>query len=240
MTPETRAAIRTGLRDALLIELAYIPFDLAAGAVMAQTNVAPALSILSSPVLFAGAAQLVAIRLLDSGAGIALIVFSVLVINARHLLYSASLQPHLAGWTRAQRLGAAFLLSDPVYALAISRFEREGGAGRRAAQLGYYFSAGITLYLGWAVLLGAGVVLGAFLPTTIPIELAIPLTFLLLLLPLLKDRDGLVAAAVGGVAALAASALPFGFGLLVGAVAGLAAGALVQARTDRVEEASDG
>lgn len=236
MTPETRAAIRVGIRDALLIELAYVPFDLAAGAVMAQTQVSPALSILSSPVLFAGAAQLVAIQLLDSGAGITLIVFSVLVINARHLLYSASLQPHLAGWTRGQRLGAAFLLSDPVYALAISRFEREGGAGRRGAQLGYYFSAGLTLYLGWAILLAAGVVLGAFIPTSIPLELAIPLTFLLLLLPLIKDRAGLVAAAVGGVAALAAGGLPFGFGLLVGSVVGLLAGALVLVRSSPSEE----
>jgi predicted branched-subunit amino acid permease len=223
----------------MLIELAYIPFDLAAGAVMAQTHVAPALSIASSPILFAGAAQLVAIQLLDSGAAVALVVFSVLIVNARHLLYSASLQPHLADWSRGQRIGAAFLLSDPVYALAISRFERDGGPGRKPAQLGYYFSAGIALYIGWAVLLAVGVLLGALIPTSLPIELAIPLTFLLLLLPLIKDRAGLVAAAVGGIAALLASSLPFGFGLLVGAVAGLLAGAFVLSRTPPKEEAPD-
>jgi len=231
MTPETQAAVRAGLRDSLLIVLGYIPFGLAAGAAMAQTGVDPALSILSSPILFAGASQLVAIQLLGTGAGVALIVFSVAIINARHLLYSASLEPHLADWSRGQRMGAAFLLSDPVYALAISRFEREGGAGSRGAALGYYFAAGLTGFVGWAALVAAGVYLGAFIPTWVPLELAIPLTFLLLLLPLIKDRAGLVAAAVGGLAATIAHPLPFGAGLMVGAVAGLVAGAIVLART---------
>ncbi len=237
MTSDTRSAISVGVREALLIVLGYIPFGLAAGAAMAQTNVSPALSILSSPIIFAGASQLIAIQLLSTGAGVALIVFSVLVINARHLLYSASLEPHLADWSRGQRLGAAFFLSDPVYALAISRFEREEGAGSRSAQLGYYFAAALTCFIGWASLVAIGVSLGAFIPSWVPLELAIPLTFLLLVLPLIKDRAGLVAGAVGGLVAFAAHALPFGAGLMVGAFAGILAGGIVLARTS--EEPTD-
>ena len=226
-----RSAVSAGIRDALLIVLGYIPFGLAAGAAMAQTGVAPVLSILSSPIIFAGASQLVAIQLLGSGAGIALVVFSVLVVNARHLLYSASMEPHLADWSRGQRLGAAFLLSDPVYALAISRFEREEGPEPKRAQLAYYFAAGITCYIGWASLVVIGVLLGGFIPAWVPLELAIPLSFLLLVMPLIKDRAGLVAASVGGFAALLASPLPFGLGLMVGAVVGIIAGGIVLDRT---------
>ena len=233
-----RAAVRTGIRDALLIVLGYIPFGLAAGAAMAQTGVSPALSILSSPIIFAGASQLVAIQLLGSGAGIAVVVFSVLVVNARHLLYSASMEPHLADWGRGQRLGAAFLLSDPVYALAISRFEREGGPEPKRVQLGYFFAAGIACFLGWSLLVVFGVLLGGFIPAWVPLELAIPLTFLLLVLPLIKDRAGLVAASVGGLVALLASPLDLGLGLMVGAVAGLIAGGLVLARTTSAEESA--
>ena len=233
-----RAAVRTGIRDALLIVLGYIPFGLAAGAAMAQTGVSPALSILSSPIIFAGASQLVAIQLLGSGAGIAVVVFSVLVVNARHLLYSASMEPHLADWGRGQRLGAAFLLSDPVYALAISRFEREGGPEPKRVQLGYFFAAGVTCFFGWSLLVVFGVLLGGFIPAWVPLELAIPLTFLLLVLPLIKDRAGLVAASVGGLVALLASPLDLGLGLMVGAVAGLVAGGLVLARTAPADEES--
>lgn len=232
----TRAAITAGLRDALLIVLGYIPFGLAAGAAMAQTTVDPVVSILSSPIIFAGAAQLVAIQLLGSGAGIALVVLTVLIINARHLLYSASLEPHLAGWSRAQRMAGAFLLADPHYALTISRFERPGGAGSKNEQLAYVFTSGLALLVGWTTLTAAGVLLGGLIPEWVPLELAIPLTFLLLVLPLLKDRAGLVAGAVGGIVALLAQPLPFGAGLIVGAVVGLIAGGVVLARTPAPEE----
>ena len=214
-----------------MIVLGYIPFGLAAGAAMAQTDVAPAVSILSSPIIYAGAAQLAAIQLLDAGASVALVVFSVLIINARHLLYSASLEPHIADWSRGQRLGAAFFLADPIYALAITRFERPQGGGPRAEKIAYYFVAAVTCYLGWASLVAIGVALGAFIPQWVPLELAIPLTFLLLLIPLIKDSAGLVAASVGGLVALLAHPLPFGFGLMVGAVAGIIAGSIVIART---------
>ncbi len=231
MTPETRLAAVAGFRDAFMIVLGYIPFGLAAGAAMAQTDVAPAVSILSSPIVYAGAAQLAAVQLLDAGASVALVVFSVLVINARHLLYSASLEPHIADWSRGQRLGAAFFLADPIYALAITRFERAEGAGAKADKIGYYFAAAVTCYLGWSILVATGVALGAFIPEWVPLELAIPLTFLLLLIPLIKDRAGLLAAIVGGFVALLAHPLPFGFGLMIGAVAGIIAGSIVIART---------
>lgn len=85
---------------------------------------------------------------------------------------------------------------------------------------------------------GGGTFLGGLVPGWIPLELAIPLTFLLLLLlPLIKHRAGLVAAGVGGVAALLADPLPLGLGLLVGAAAGLVAGGIVLVRTERAEPA---
>jgi predicted branched-subunit amino acid permease len=230
----TRAAIRAGVRDGLLLELGYSPFDLAAGAVMAQTIVAPAVSIASGPIIFAGAAQLVAVQLLDVGAAIPLIVLAVFIVNSRLVLYSASLQPHLAGWSRPQRMLAAFFLADPVYALAITRFERPGGAGSKAEQLGYYFASSIVLWVGWAVLLAVGVLFGGLIPPWVPLELAIPLTFLLLVIPLLKDHAGVVAAATGGVAALLAQGLPYGSGLIVGAIVGLVAGGIVLSRQPEV------
>ena len=57
-------------------------------------------------------------------------------------------------------------------------------------------------------------------------EVAAPLTFLLLLLPMLKDRAlAYVAAGVRGPdEALAAAGLPLGLGLLAGAATGITAG----------------
>ncbi len=236
-----RAAMLQGARDAGLLIAAYIPFGVAMGAALATTGVEPWLIITSSAVIFAGAAQLAGIELLGAGASIALVVLTITVINARHLLYSASLEPHLAPWPRGLRMLGAFLLADPIYALVIARFERPGGAGARREQYGYVFSAGLACLVGWTLLTTIGVLVGGLIPDDIPLELAVPLTFLLLLLPLVKDSAGAVAAIVGGAAALLASGLPLGLSTLVGATAGLIAGGVVLrlTRPDPDEAPSD-
>ena len=71
---------------------------------------------------------------------------------------------------------------------------------------------------------GAGVLLAGVLPASLHLELAAPLTFLLLLLPMLTHRAAYAAAATGGIVAVMASGLPLGLGLLVGAGAGIAVG----------------
>lgn len=228
-----RAARRAGLRGAGVIVVSYIPFGLAAGAAMGATTVNPVISILSSPIIFAGAAQIAAVQLLHVGAALALVVFTVAVINARHLLYSAALAPHLADWSTPQRMGAAFLLADPVYALAAARFDGPDGGGGVRERRTFYFAAGLTCLVGWTALLAIGIVVGAFLPPWVPVELAIPLTFLLLTLPLIRTSAGLVAAAVAGVVATVANGLPNGVGLMIGAVAGVAAGVVAMNLSDR-------
>jgi predicted branched-subunit amino acid permease len=234
-----RAARRAGIRAAGIIVASYVPFGIAAGAAMGATSVDPLLSILTSPIIFAGAAQIAAVQLLHVGAALGIVVLTVAVINARHLLYSAALAPHLADWSTPQRLGAAFLLADPVYALAAARYDTPDGGGGTREKRAFYFGAGLTCLVGWTSLLAIGIVAGGFIPEWVPFELAIPLTFLLLTLPLIKNSAGLVAAAVAGAVALAANTLPLGVGLMVGAVAGVAAGVVVLNVTDRGKVATD-
>ena len=230
------AARRAGIRGSLVIVASYIPFGLAAGAVMGATSVDAWVSILSSPIIFAGSSQIAAVQLLHAGAAVALVVVTVGIINARHLLYSAALAPHLADWSLGARLGAAFLLADPVYALVAERYGRSDGGGGGPERRAYYFGAGVTCLIGWTMLLAIGIVAVGFIPDWVPFELAIPLTFLLLTLPLVKNSAGLVAGGVGGIVALLASGLPLGVGLLAGAVVGVVAGAIVLNRTERVRE----
>lgn len=225
-----RAAVLAGMRGGAMVMVAYIPFGLALGGAMASTSVPAGLSIASSPIIFAGASQLVAVQLLDASAVLALVVATVAVVNARHLLYSASLAPHLADWPLGRRMSAAFFLADPVYALVIARYEGPDGGGARAERTGYFFGVAVTCLVGWTGLTAAGVLAGGAIPDWVPLELAIPLTFLILLLPLIKDSAGWVAAGVGGLAAVLAQPLPLGTDILVGAAAGLLAGGIVLVR----------
>ena len=221
-----------GVRDGTGVVLAYVPFGTALGAALAQTGLPGGLAWSSSPLLFGGAAQLVAVQLLAGGAPAVVVVAASLVVNARMLLYSASLAPHARGWPRRWRWAGAYLLVDPVYALAVGRFGGPGGGGP-ADRLRYYLGAGVTMWAGWMVLTGAGVLLGGLLPASLPLGLAAPLTFLVLLLPMLTGRAACAAAVAGGAVALLAQGLPLGLGLLCGAAAGVAAGVAADAVVGR-------
>ena len=230
MSVTTASPTRAARRDAFAVIVAYLPFGLALGASLAATGLHPLVAWSSSPLLFGGAAQLLAVQQLDAGASAAVVVAAALVVNARMLLYSASLAPHVRGWHGRWRWAGAYLLADPVYALAIGRYGRPDGGGADRARLAYYFTAGATLWVGWMLLTGAGIVLAGALPAGLRLELAAPLTFLLLLAPMLTSRATYAAAVTGGIVAVAAQGLPLGLGLLTGAAAGIVAGALVGGR----------
>ena len=106
--------IGRAVRDALPVVLAYAPFGLALGATLSATHLPSWIAWSSSPLLFGGAAQLLAVQMLDAGAGAVLVVLGALVVNARMLLYSAALAPHTAGWRARWRWLGAYLLADPV------------------------------------------------------------------------------------------------------------------------------
>ncbi|WP_353808804.1 AzlC family ABC transporter permease [Agromyces sp. SYSU T00194] len=219
--------VRDGVRDALTVVIAYIPFGLALGATLASLNVDPFVAWTSSPLIVAGASQLIAVQLMSEGAGPIIVVITALIVNSRHLLYSASLAPYWREWKRGTRAAGAYFLADPMYALAIARYEGHP-AEDSTARLRYYMAMSLATWVGWLILTGAGVLLGAVLPESLPLELAAPLTFLLLLLPTLKARPAYVSAATAGIVAIIAAPLPLGLGLIVAALVGMFAGAFTE------------
>jgi predicted branched-subunit amino acid permease len=226
IAPPARSPITDGIRDAAPVLFAYIPFGLALGAALGAAGISRGVAWSSSPLMFAGAAQLVAVQLLSAGAASVVVVLSAVVVNARHLLYSASLSSSVAGWRPRSRWFAPYLLADPVYVLAERRFLRDNSADARR----YYFAMGLTMWAGWQALTGAGLVLGGVVPASLHLERAAPLTFLILLLPMLTTRSARAAAAVAGMVALVGSGLPYGLGMLAGALAGVAAGGASDAK----------
>jgi predicted branched-subunit amino acid permease len=123
------------------------------------------------------------VQLLSAGASGVVVVLAALIVNARMLLYGAALAPHAAAWSARWRWLGAYLLADPVYALAAARFSMPDGGGSARHRLLYYLGVGVTLWTAWLAMTGAGVLLAGVLPTSLHLELAAPLTFLLLLLP---------------------------------------------------------
>ena len=79
-----------------------------------------------SLIVFAGAAQFAAVGYVAAGLPWLPIVVLTFFLNARHLLYSASLAPRLRHVPLVQRAAMAHFLTDEAFALAATHFHRVG------------------------------------------------------------------------------------------------------------------
>jgi predicted branched-subunit amino acid permease len=98
----------------------------------------------------------------------------------------------------------------------------------------FFLGGGLLLWVNWQVSTIVGVLIGPTLPDSLPLDFAIPLVFLVLLIPTITTRPAAVAASVGGLAAVLSEQAGVGhLSVLVGSLAGIAAGALAEGNADR-------
>lgn len=209
-----------GARDITPMVIGVVPFGLAIGASIGSSTVGTAEGLASGPLILAGAAQLSTLRLLDSGTASLVIIISALMINARLLLYSASLAPWFSNEPLRRRLLLAVPVIDQLHFTCTPRFERGDldPAGRRW----YYTGAAAWLAGAWTASQLVAAVGGARLPEWMGLELAAPLALAGLLAKSLTGRRTVIAAAVAAVVNVAAVGLPFNSAVLVATVIALA------------------
>lgn len=220
-----RSGIFDGSRSVAPLLVGIVPFGLIFGVTAAGSVVGGGLGYATSIIIFAGAAQLATVQLLDTGVTALVVIATALVINARHLMYSAAMAPHFREFPTAPRLALPYLLTDQAFAVSIVRYEETTDP---AYKRWFYFGAGITMWLAWQVTTAAGVLLGAQVPASWSLDFAIPLVFLALLIPTVRSRPALAAALVGGGVALLASGAAYGLGLIIGAISGVVAGVVAE------------
>jgi predicted branched-subunit amino acid permease len=125
----------------------------------------------------------------------------------------------------------AYLLTDQAYATSITKWDGEDEPDRRVP---YYLGAALALWISWQISTIAGMLVGASVPDDIPLDFAVPLVFLVLLIPAITSASAAVAAAAGGIAAVIGAELGAGhLSIIVGALGGIAAGALAEVLLDR-------
>ena len=223
-----RQEIRSGLIDTIPLLLAVAPFGFVVGVAAVGAGVSTKLAIASSGLIFAGAAQIAAMTLLGAGAAWPTIIGTTLVINARHIMYSATLVQPLGHLSRAWRWFLSYLMVDQLFALTVTRSNDEDDH----PQLQWYSAAiGVTLWVVWMSATAAGAVIGASVPASWGLTFAAPLIFIGLTFPALVDRATYAAAAASGFTAIAAATLPFNLGLLIAAVVGITVGVVVDRPT---------
>jgi 4-azaleucine resistance transporter AzlC len=226
-----RQAFLSGARDFAPIILGVVPFGAIAGIAAVDAGLSIAQAIGMSIIILAGASQLATIDLLAQDAALATIVLTALIINARFVMYSASLAEYVMPLTRRHKATMAYLLTDQAYAFSITRYADRPESPR--TRFAYYSGVGMTLWVVWQVSTAAGAVLGSFVPENLSLDFAIPLVFIALLVPTLRERSDILAAGTAAVISVGAIGMPFNLSLITAAFLGIAAGVLAarKART---------
>jgi 4-azaleucine resistance transporter AzlC len=216
-----------GVRAELPLLVGVFPFGLIYGTLALNAGIPIAAAQAMSSILFAGSSQFAVVQLVHNAAPAPVILLTIAVINLRHMLYSASLAPHLKSLSLRWKILLSYLMTDEAYAVAILNYERIGGT---AFAHWYFLGAGLALWTTWQAATALGLWVGAALPATLPLDFALPLTFIAMVVPALKNRPAVAAALSAGLVALLAFSLPYKLGLMLAALTGIAVGTFLEGR----------
>jgi 4-azaleucine resistance transporter AzlC len=226
------AALFAGAKAIVPMLFALLPFGLAFGATAAGSGFSPVEIVGMSVFVAAGAAQLAAIQLISAGASAAVVILTVIIINLRFTLYSASLAPHFRSLPLGWKGLLSFHLTDQAYAATINRFDE--GETKEPDKRWYFLGTGLAIWTTWQVATLTGVFVGEWVSEGWSLDFILPLVFIALAVPAVKDRTTGAAALAAGIAAVFAAVLPLNLGLigasLVGVLGGLAMETLIKRR----------
>lgn len=216
---------RRGARDGVPLALSIFAYGVGFGLVAAQAGFGVGKAVATSAAIYSGSAQLAAMNLLQTGEATLWALFAtILVINARYLLFGATLQPWLwqAGPLRAY--GSLLLLGDANWLMTM-RAIRAGEQDRA-----YLAGTGTPITLGWlaGTALGAGAVSVLPRPEALGFDLMLACFAAGMMTAMVKARVDLLPVVVGaGTALVVAYLVGPAPAIIAAGLAGAAVAALV-------------
>jgi 4-azaleucine resistance transporter AzlC len=194
-------ALPAAFRASVPVLLGYIAIGLAFGLLLVKSGQPWWLAPIMSLVVYAGAAQFMAVGLLASGTSMAGIAVLTLVINARHMVYGLSLLDRFAACRRFKAY-LVFALTDETYGI-LTTVVPPSGVDRES----FYAAVSALDQSYWVLGSTMGALIGGVLPfDTRGIDFALTALFIVLLVEQMrsvrKAAPYLVATAATGAALL--------------------------------------
>lgn len=210
-------------RDTASVALGLGAFGMTLGVTMSALGVGVLQGLVGGAAVYGGSAQLTAVTLVHEGAAFAAVVVSAAIVNARLLLYSASLAQRFHDQPTWFRWLAPQFVIDQTYLLSGARPELDGRAFRR-----YWGSLGAFILMVWCGSIAVGMLAAPVLPDLPHLAFVGTAMFLGLLAPRLTSRPAVAAALTGGSVAAVVGLVRPELGIISGAIAGVAAGSAVR------------
>ncbi|HVJ42522.1 MAG TPA: AzlC family ABC transporter permease [Dongiaceae bacterium] len=224
-----REEVWHGLRDTFPLMVGALPFGIIFGSLGIAQGFSPLQVMSMSMFVFSGSAQFMAVGLVATKAALWVIWAATFIINLRHLLYAANLVSHVRHLPQRWRFPLAAMLTDETFAVMDLRY-RERGRARYAHW--YYLASCVGMWVNWNLWTLVGVVLGRSFPGVKDwgLEFAMVATFIGIVIPGLKTPPLWAAAITAGLVATYFNDLDYKVGLMLGALAGVIVGLVLDLR----------
>lgn len=210
-----RNFFRFGFVKILPIMSGVIPFGAVVGSSAHDAGLSLTQAMVINVFVFAGASQLAAVDLMVKDAPLLVVVATGLIINMRFLLYSAAISPVLHDSSFWKKFFGAYLMTDQSYAV-MSAHEQHFKSSIDAIQ--FYFGACACMVLTWHSSVLAGFLFGNFAPKSWGLDYAVPLSFVSLVIPTIKNRKYAIVATCSAICGIALYELPLNLGLIISAM----------------------
>ena len=182
-----------------------------------EASLSPLEATLMSVLVYSGTAQAATIGGFAAGAGIIASMATVLMLNARYLLYGASLRPWLGQASPAQAYTALWFLGDANWAMST----KANAEGEHDAA--FIFGSGVSMYLPWVAGTLSGALAGNWIadPRTLGVDFLLVAFCAAMAMDLFKSRaDAAPALAAAIIAALLDRLAPSGWTIVAAGLAG--------------------
>lgn len=226
--PSTRRAeFLAGMQATIPLTLGALPFGIIFGALAVTSGIGAAGAMALSLIVFAGSSQFIAVGLFRDNASAIVIIMTTFIVNVRHALYSASLAPYMKHLSQRWLLPLMFWLTDETFVIAIQRYQ---AADESPYKHWFYFGSALLMYVNWSLYTLIGVVAGSAIsdPASWGLDFAMSATFIGMIMLMLKARPMLAAAVTAAIVAVVSHSLPYQLWLIAAALAGVAAGVIVE------------
>ncbi|QVK24659.1 AzlC family ABC transporter permease [Shewanella dokdonensis] len=114
-----------GAIDIIPLCLAVLPWGILAGSMAIQSGLDVWQSLGMSAIIFAGAAQLVTLSMLISGANLFSIIVTIFFLTSQHFIYGLTLREFVTQLKLKYRLPIGFLLTDELFALSVPKVREQ-------------------------------------------------------------------------------------------------------------------